>query len=342
MMTKHFLRILLALAVTAGACLAAAPKKPQPSYPSTGALEPLDPVFNQLIAPGTKVDKLADGFKWSEGPVWSVAERALLFSDIPANSVLKWQEGKGISVFLKPSGYTGSSQREGEQGANGLLIDSSGRLVLCQHGDRRVARLEKDKSFTTLAEYYLYRRLNSPNDAVLRSNGDIYFTDPPYGLEKGNQDIKKELLFSGVYRVDSKGEVHLLTSELACPNGIAFSPNEKTLYVANSDPEKPIWMAFDVQPDGGIANGRVLFDAKPLTKDKKGMPDGLKVDKKGNLFASGPGGVLVLSPSGKHLGTIGTGDLVSNCAWGDEGGTLYMTSNGSLCRIKTLTRGNGF
>lgn len=323
----------------AAACLAASPKKAQSAYPSTGSLEPLDPAFNQLIAPGTKIEKLADGFKWSEGPVWSVAEKALLFSDVPANTVFKWQEGKGITVFLKPSGYTGASSREGEQGSNGLLLDSSGRLVLCQHGDRRVARLEKDKSFTTLAEYYLYRRLNSPNDAAYRADGELYFTDPPYGLEKGAQDIKKELIFSGVYRLDRKGDLHLLTQELACPNGIAFSPDEKTLYVANSDPEKPIWMAFDVKKDGDIDNGRVFFDAKPLTTDKKGMPDGLKVDKKGNLFATGPGGVLVLSPSGKHLGTINTGDLTANCAWGGDGSVLYMTCNGSLCRIKTLTRG---
>ena len=191
--------ILLLAAALPG--FAASAKKAAPTYPTVGSLEPLDPLFNKLIAPNTKIEKLADGFQWCEGPVWSSAEHGLLFSDIPRNVVLCWKPGAGISEYLKPSGYTGKTPRGGEQGSNGLVVDSSGRLVLCQHGDRAMARLERDHSFTILAEYFQYRRLNSPNDAVYRANGDLYFTDPPYGLEKGNDDPRKELIFSGVFRL---------------------------------------------------------------------------------------------------------------------------------------------
>ena len=317
-------------------------KKTVPVYPKVGALRAIDPLFNQLVGPSAQVEKLADGFKWAEGPVWYPEKKCLLFSDIPRNTVYSWAPGVGIQEFLKPSGYTGSQPRGGEVGSNGLLLDSSGRLVLCQHGDRQIARLEPNRTFTTLAEYYQYRRFNSPNDGVFRSNGDLYFTDPPYGLEKGNEDPAKELMVNGVYRVSVAGQVQLLTTELKCPNGIAFSPDEKTLYVANSDPAKPIWMAYSVLDNGSIANGRVFFDATALAKDNKGLPDGMKVDKKGNVFATGPGGVLVFTPAGKHIGTIYPGEITANCAWGDDGSVLYMTCNMNLCRIKTLTRGKGF
>jgi gluconolactonase len=309
------------------------------TYPAMGKLEKLAPEFDNLIAPDAKLEKLAEGYDWSEGPIWMRDGNYLLFSDVPTNTVFKWKEGEGASPFLKPSGYTGSRQRGGEPGSNGLTADSDGRLVLCQHGDRRVSRLEKNRQFKVLAEYYQLRRFNSPNDLVFKSNGDLYFTDPPYGLEKLNDDPAKELAFNGVYRVKPNGELTLLSSTLTFPNGIAFSPNEKILYVAVSDPKRPVIMAYDVKADGTIDNERVFFNALPLMPGRKGLPDGLKVDNAGNLFATGPGGVLVISPEGKHLGTINTGEATANCAWGNDGSVLYITADMYLCRIQTKTRG---
>jgi gluconolactonase len=208
----------------------------KPNYPTFGKIDRFDPAFDKLVPPDAKLEKLAEGFVWSEGPVWIRDGGYLVFSDVPKNTAFKWKEGEGISVFLKPSGYSGSTARGDEPGSNGLTVDSQGRLVLCQHGDRRVARLEKDRTQTTLADKYLGKRLNSPNDLVYKSNGDLYFTDPPYGLKGENQDPKKELPYNGVYRLSKNGELTLLTSELTYPNGIALSPDEQTLYVAVSDP----------------------------------------------------------------------------------------------------------
>jgi gluconolactonase len=266
----------------------------------------------------------------------------LFFSDVPRNVVFQWKEGAGTRDYLLPSGYTGKRARGGEPGSNGLTLDPQGRLVLCQHGDRQVARLEPGGRLTPLASYYLDRRFNSPNDLVYHSNGDLYFTDPPYGLEGGNKDLAKELLFNGVYLLRKSGEVVLLTADLTFPNGIALSPDEKTLYVAVSDQARPLVMAYGVKGDGTIENGRVFFDAAPLAPGRKGLPDGMKVDVKGNVFATGPGGVLVLSPAGKHLGTIKPGEATANCAWGGDGSMLYLTADMYLCRIQTSTKGKGF
>ena len=221
-------------------------------YPSMGTIERQDARFDQLIPTGAVLEKLAEGFDWAEGPVWDKKNNCLLFSDIPPNSVMKWKEGEGVTLFLKPSGYTGTKPRGGEPGSNGLHFDSQGRLVLCQHGDRRIARLKPDRSFETLADRYDGKRFNSPNDAVFKSNGDLYFTDPPYGLEGLNDDPAKELPFNGVYRLAKDGTVTLLTKEMTFPNGIGFSPDEKTLYVAQSDPKQPIWRVFDVKADGTL------------------------------------------------------------------------------------------
>jgi len=309
---------------------------------SLGKIERNDPRLDQLIAPDARIEKLAEGFDWSEGPVWIKEGAHLLFSDVPSNVVFKWKAGEGVSEFLKPSGYTGAISRGGEPGSNGLTVDDQGRLVLCEHGDRRVGRLEKDGRKTTLADRYKGKRLNSPNDLVYKSNGDLYFTDPPYGLEGNVKDPKKELSFQGVYRLKPGGELTLLTDQLSFPNGIAFSPDEKTLYVAVSDPKRAVWMAYDVKPDGTIDRGRVFFDATSMVgESRKGLPDGMKVDQAGNLFATGPGGVLVFSPEGKHLGTINTGEATANCAWGDDGTVLYITADMYLCRLKTKTRGKG-
>jgi gluconolactonase len=307
-------------------------------YPAIGSVERQSPALDALVPPGARIEKLADGFKWSEGPVWRGGQ--LLFSDVPRNHVLVWRAGAGVSVFLEPSGYTGSVPRGGEPGSNGLAVDAEGHLLLCQHGDRRVARLEGEGMFAPLAERYDGKRFNSPNDLAIRKNGEIYFTDPPYGLVGHEKDPAKEIPWSGVYRRTRAGPVLLLTKELGYPNGIAFSPDEKTLYVSNSDPARAIWMAYDVTADGGIANGRVFFDATPLVKaGKKGLPDGMKVDLAGNLFAAGPGGILVFSSGGAHLGTIATGEPTANCAFGDDGTVLYMTANDKLCRIRLATRG---
>jgi gluconolactonase len=309
-----------------------------------GTIERKAPRFDQLIAPGAVVEKLADGFDWAEGPVWIPKEKCLLFSDIPKNSIFKWKEGEGIALFLKPSGYSGSTPFTGrEPGSNGLLIDSEGRLILCQHGDRRVARREHDGKLTTLADRYEGKRLNSPNDGVFHTNGDLYFTDPPYGLPKQWDDPGRELDFCGVYRISKDGKLTLLTRSMTRPNGIALSPDEKTLYVANSDPEKAVWMAFPVKADGTLGEGKVFFDSTEWVKAKKpGLPDGMKVDRNGNVFATGPGGVHVFAPDGTLLGTLNTGVPTANCGWGDDGSVLYVTADKNLCRIKTNTKGKGF
>lgn len=314
--------------------------KPAPHvYPSVGSIERNDPALDTLIAADAKIELLASGFSWSEGPVWVRRGAYLLFSDVPRNVVFKWKEGERTSEYITPSGYTGAAPRTGEPGSNGLTLDSQGRLVLCQHGDRQVARLETDRTFTPLARYYRYRRFNSPNDLVFKSNGDLYFTDPPYGLPGGNDDPTKELMFSGVYRVKPDGEITLMTRYLTFPNGIALSPDESTAYVAISDPKNAVIMAYDLNADGTFSNGRVFFDANSLLSGRKGLPDGLKVDRAGNLFATGPGGVLIISPNAKHLGTINTGEPTANCAWGNDGSVLYITANDKLCRIKTATKG---
>lgn len=329
--------------------LAKDPPPPPKEYPAFGTIERMDPALDELIAPDAKIEKLAGGFEWSEGPVWDRKQGVLYFSDVPRNVVFAWKEGVGTRDYLFPSGYTGARRREGvdrEQGSNGLTLDSLGRLVLCQHGDRRVARYEPGKGFITLAEYYKHLRFNSPNDLVFTANGNLYFTDPTYGLPRDPDDSNKllgqELLFNGVFLLRPSGEVVLLTRELSFPNGVALSPSEKTLYVAVSEPDRPVIMSYPIQPDGTLDPGHVFFDAKPLMSGRKGLPDGLKVDRQGNLFSTGPGGVLVISPTGKLLGIINTDEATANCGWGDaDGTTLYITADMYLCRVKTLTQGTG-
>ncbi len=312
--------------------------------PTLGTIERRDARFDRLVPANARVERIAEGFDWSEGPVWDRQHRYLLFSDVPLNTVFRWQDGEGVNVFLKPSGYTGATPRGGEPGSNGLLMDAQGRLVLCQHGDRRVARLGDGNTFITLADRYMGKRFNSPNDGVYRSNGDLYFTDPPYGLLGLNKDPAKELDFNGVYRISAAdGTVTLLTKEMTFPNGIAFSPDEKTLYVANSDPKKAIWKAFPVKEDGTLGTGRVFADVtSSVSPAKKGLPDGMKVDASGNLFATGPGGVLVFAPDGTHLGTFATGEATANCGWGEDGTVLYITADMYIGRVKLATKGKGF
>jgi gluconolactonase len=331
-------KLLLSL-MTISLLLGCQSSKQAPATPSgLGKLEPADPKFHQLVAKDAQIEKLAEGFGWAEGPIWM--DNFIIFSDVIGNTVYKWEEGKGLGQYMKPSGYTGTTPRGGEPGSNGLTRDLQGRLVMCEHGDRRVSRMEADRRKTTLVDRYEGKRLNSPNDVVFHSNGDMYFTDPPYGLEGKNEDPKKELDFNGVYRLSKDGKLTLLTKEITFPNGLAFSPDEKTLYVACSDPKKALWMAYDVKPDGTIANGHVFYDAtKDVSDALPGLPDGLKVDKQGNLFATGPGGVMVFSPDGKFLGRINPGQKTANVGWGDDGSTLYLTAHMFLCRIKTNTKG---
>ena len=335
---------LLSLACGAPLLFGLAALRAETPGPRFGVIERLDPRFDQLIPPGAKLEKLADGFDWSEGPVWVKNGGYLLFSDIPRNSVMRYQKGKSVELAFKPSGYTGSQPFTGDEpGSNGLLFDPKGRLILCQHGDRRIARREADGSFTTLVDRYEGKRLNSPNDAVFHTNGDLYFTDPPYGLPKRYDDPARELDFCGVYRLARDGKLTLLTTEMTRPNGIAFAPDEKTLYVAQSDPAAALWKAFPVKDDGTLGPSRLVFDATAWVKaGKPGLPDGLKVERGGNLFATGPGGVHVFSPDGKHLGTIDTGERTANCAWGEDGTVLYITADMYLCRIQTATKGAGW
>jgi len=307
----------------------------------------LDPALDALIPPEAKIETLAGGFTWTEGPVWRKSGGYLLFSDIPRNTIYRWKEGEGISVFLRPAGYDLGDTPDWELGSNALIFDVQDRLVMCDHGNRRIDWLNESVfTKTTLAEKYLGKRFNSPNDLVFKSNGDLYFTDPPYGLDKRNQDPKKELDFNGVFRLSPKGGLTLLTRDLTFPNGLGFSPDEKTFYVAVSDPKRAVWMAYDVQTDGTIANGRVFFDATDQVKaGRAGLPDGMKIDRSGNIFGAGPGGLYIISPGGRQLGLIQSltpGIRIANCAWGDDGSTLYFTATSYLMRIRLATKGEGF
>jgi len=343
MTTHRALRVAIGpfLALAAWQPLQAEDETPR-TYPELGKIERLEPEFDKLVPKDAKIEKLAEGFEWAEGPVWIKRSGMLLFSDIPRNSIMRWTEAKGVSLFMKPSGYTGVVDYGDEPGTNGLAVDAEGRLVMCEHGDRRLSLLEKKGGKRTLVHSFQGKRLNSPNDLTFKSNGDLYFTDPPYGLPEKGKDPRRELDFCGVYRL-SKDSVTLLTKDMTYPNGIAFSPDEKTLYVAQSDPEKAVWMAFDVKEDGTLGEGRIFFDSTDWVKEgKKGLPDGLKVDQQGNLFATGPGGVHVFTPEGKLLGTFATGEATANCAWGDDGSTLYITADMYLCRVKLTTKGKGF
>jgi gluconolactonase len=304
------------------------------------AVERLAPELDTLLPSEGQVETLAEGFDWSEGPVWY--QNRVLFSDVPENTVFQWVPGDAkATVFLTPSGMLSPRPNVKEQGSNGLTLDSSGRLVLCQHGERRIARLEPDGTQTPLATRFDGKRFNSPNDLAYSKRGDLYFTDPPYGLDPAHRAQLQELPFSGIYCLRKTGEIELLDKSLSFPNGIAFSPEESRLYVAVSDPEAPRIVAYQIDEKGLLKNPQTFFDAAPLKKaGRKGSCDGLKVDTRGNLFATGPGGVLVLSPEGKHLGSILTGQATGNCCWGGNGSELYITADMFLLRIQTLTRGS--
>ena len=306
----------------------------------TEGVQRLDPAFDKLVPAGAAVEKVIGNLQFAEGPVWVRGGGYLLLSDIPANAIMKWAPASGLSVFRKnvfahefPSGI--------QIGTNGLTFDTQGRLIACEHGNRRISRTEKDGTITTLADRYDGKRLNSPNDVVRRRNGEIYFTDPNSVARNNPPDpnnyFKTEVGFNGVYRITLAGKLELLIKDLPYPNGLAFSPDEKKLYVANTRPDK-FWMVYDVQADGTLAKGKKFLDVTKDTAD--GVPDGMKIDRLGNLYATGPGGVLVISPQGKHLGTIRVPEIAANCAWGDaDGKTLYITARTGLYRIKLKVPG---
>ncbi|MEZ5286474.1 MAG: SMP-30/gluconolactonase/LRE family protein [Vicinamibacterales bacterium] len=304
---------------------------------AVGRIERLDPRLDDLIAPGAVIERVADGIVWAEGPLWDASRGRLLFSDIPRNAIFAWHPDEGVRLFRPRSGYSGEERfAGGEPGSNGLAFDARGRLTFCQHGDRRVVRIEPDGSLTVLADRYQGRRLNSPNDLVFRSNGDLYFTDPIFGLPGAFDDPGKELPFQGVFRLTPEGDLTAVITDIRLPNGIAFSPDERTLYVSNSQRSRPVWMAYPVREDGSVGPGREFAEASAWIHPSDGLPDGLEVDRAGHLFATGPGGVHVLAPDGARLGRIVTGVPTGNVAWGPDG-TLYVAANHWILRLRTLT-----
>jgi gluconolactonase len=316
-------------------------------------VERVDPAVNLLVPTQPVFEKVATGpgFKWTEGPVW-IPAGYLLFAEIPSNSIRKWSPGGGVSVFMQPSGYKSSAPFGGpEPGTNGMTLDSHGRLTVAGHAQRDVFRFERidpKAQITILADTYQGKRLNSPNDLVYKSDGALYFTDPPYGLPKQDEDPTKQLQVNGVYRIPgalsqkpgappSRAQLELLVKDLPRPNGIAFSPDEKYLYVNNSEPKK-IWMRYTVNPDGTLTDAKLLFDA--TSDPRTGGPDGMKVDQKGNIYSAGPGGVWIFSPEGKHLGTLDIPERVGNVAWGGaDYKTLYVAASASIYRISLKVPG---
>jgi gluconolactonase len=311
----------------------------QQHKPTTGSIERIDTAINSIISKNATVEVIAQGFEWAEGPLWFEKEKMLLFSDVPKNIVYKWTNEKGKEIYLTPSGYTGASVRSGEMGSNGLARNNNGQLVLCQHGNRQVAFMnapveQPAPTFTAVADHYNSKKFNSPNDLVYDTKGNLYFTDPPYGLEHNMDDSSKELPFQGVYRVDTSGNISLLTDSITRPNGIALTPDETQLIVANSDSLKAKWYIYDLKADGSLSNGRIFFDATEALKKEAGNPDGLKIDKAGNIFASGPGGIWIFNKDGKVLGKIKYPLKVSNCAFSADEKTLFITADDHLLRVK--------
>lgn len=302
------------------------------------------PALDALIALDAKIEVIAEGIRWSEGPVWISDGGYLLFSDVPGNRMHRWSERDGLSVFLEPSGHPGpDTSAFREPGSNGLIRGSEGAILMADHGNRGIARLDlATKTKTLLATQYQGKAFNSPNDLVLAASGSIYFTDPPYGLEGIDASPLKAQPRNGVYRLDPDGSVTLIDGRLSKPNGIGLSPDGRTLYVSNSDPASPFWYAYALDRSGDALSRRTFADASAeIAKGEAGLPDGFCLDDAGNLFASGPGGLFVFTPAGDRLGRIETGDLVSNCTFGGpDGRTLFITSNHRVVRVPTRTKGS--
>ena len=304
---------------------------------NTGSVLRLDAALDQIVAKDAVIQKLAGGFQFAEGPLWRPQAQVLWFSDVVGNVVRQWSPNGEVKVLIqKAGGDSGNLPRGGFVGPNGEVADKDGFVLICQHTARRIVRMGKDLQLTPLVERYAGKHFNSPNDLVYRSDGTLYFTDPPYGLAKQDEDPTKEIPFNGVYRLKN-GKVDVIVTDLTRPNGIAFSPDQQVLYIANSDEKHKVWMRYDLKEDGTVKNGRVFFDVTAEKED--GLPDGMKVDSQGNIYASGPGGVWVFSPDGKHLGTIKLPETPANCNWGDDGKSLYITARTGLYRIKLAVAG---
>jgi gluconolactonase len=352
--------ILSAIAITSGTLLVASSRVHHALLGAATSLgtvaikvERLDPALDSIVPAKPVLEKVGTGpgFKWTEGPVW-IPAGYLLFAEIPSNSIRKWTPGAGVSVFMQPSGYKESAPFTGpEPGSNGMTLDSRGRLTVSGHAQRDVWRLEQmdpKAQVTILADSYQGKRLNSPNDLAYKSNGDLYFTDPPYGLPTLDKDPTKQLQINGVYRIPGalsqkpgappdRTHLQLLVTDLPRPNGICFSPDEKYLYVNNSEPKK-LWMRYTVKADGTLTDGKVFFDATSDTRP--GAPDGQKIDQQGNLYSAGPGGVWIFSPDGKHLGTLDIPERVGNVAWGGaDHKTLFVAASSSIYSISLKVPG---
>lgn len=314
------------------------PKKEVQQKSFTVSFERVSPLLDSVMSNEVTVSVIAQGYEWSEGPLWLEDKQMLLFSDVPTNAIYQWTEKEGAKIYLKPSGYTDTAPRGGEPGSNGLTLDDKGNLILCQHGDRRIASMnstidQPKAEFTTIADKYNGKRFNSPNDVVFYDN-NFFFTDPPYGLVKNMADSSKEISFQGVYRSKEDGKVQLMIDSLTRPNGIAFSPDHKRLYVANSDPEKARWYEYQLNDSLEIIAGRILYDATASATTEKGLPDGMKVDAQGNIFATGPGGIWIFSESGELLGKVKVEEATSNCALTADGKTLFVTNDMNILRIQ--------
>jgi gluconolactonase len=330
-----------AVALVAVALLGVAPAHAQFARESPLLeVQRLDARLDELIAPGTRAEKIVAGHVWLEGPTWDAKRGALFFSDVVKNRLWRWTPGKGTDVVLDPSGTTlVGPHAAAEPGSNGTALDSHGRLVICEHGDRRIARLEADGTKTVLADRYQGKRLNSPNDLWLAGNGDLYFTDPPYGLPKHFEDPAKELGWQGVYRL-RRGELELLIRDVRAPNGIALSPDERTLYVSNADRDNPLWLAYPLAPGGSVGAGREFANARGEVTKYAGVPDGMETDAQGNLWAAGPGGLTIFAPDGARLGFLFTGIATSNVTFGGPAGTTaFISASSAIWRIETRVRG---
>jgi gluconolactonase len=325
----------LSLALFLAGCSIAPPPAPVRETPSSGKIIRLDPAFDALVPKDANIEKVATGFIFTEGPVWR-PEGVLWFSDVPGNVLRSVTPSGEVKVLIQNAGGIASAPPGSFVGPNGMIAGKDGAVLLCQHTNRRIVRVGQDLTMTPYLEKFEGHRFNSPNDLIYRSDGTLYFTDPPYGLLKQDDDPAKELTFNGVF-LYRNGRLQAIIKDLTRPNGIALSPDEKTLYVANSDEKKRFWMRYDVAADGTVSNGRIFYDLAGAKE--QGIPDGLKVDSQGNIYAAGPEGVWVFSPNGTHLGTIQPGETAANCAWGQDGKTLYITASTSVYRIRVAIPG---
>jgi gluconolactonase len=324
------------LVVLLTACSTAPATSPAPKEaPAVGKILRLDPAFDALVSKDARIEKVATGFTFTEGPLWR-PQNVLWFSDVPGNVVRSVSPAGDVKILIQNAGGIASPGPGALIGPNAMVADKDGAILLCQHGARRIVRVASDMTMTPVIEKFEGHRLNSPNDMVYRSDGALYFTDPPYGLPKQNDDPAKELKFNGVF-LYKDGKPKAIVKDLNLPNGIALSPDEKTLYVSNSDEKKRSWMRYDVAADGTVSNGRIFFDL--ANAKEQGIPDGMKVDSQGNIYAAGPEGIWVLSPDGRHIGTIQPGETAANVAWGDDGKSLYITASTSVYRIRVNVPG---